>query len=96
MDQLKSLAQRVCQMPSAVALMASTATGNPQLVFARSQDVDLDVARLLRDVLPELEGKGGGTPFLAQGGGKRLDRLGHVMNLASELAAGLARRPESE
>ena len=64
-------------MPDAFSRGAHGLRGHsPQLVFARSQDVDLDVARLPRDVLPELEGKGGGTPFLAQGGGSALTGWG--------------------
>ena len=38
-------------------------------VFARSQDVGLQMGRLFTDVARPLGGKGGGRPDFAQGGG---------------------------
>lgn len=83
-DGLKSIAQRITQMPGAVVLFGSTANGSAQLVFARSADVSLDASKFLREVLPEVEGRGGGMPALAQGGGKRPDNLERALNMAAE------------
>lgn len=86
-DSLKSIAQRITQMPGAVVLFGSTANGTAQLVFARSADVSLDVSKILREVLPEVDGRGGGAPALAQGGGKRPDSLKRAIDMAAESVA---------
>ncbi|NLD72485.1 MAG: hypothetical protein GX649_07180, partial [Chloroflexi bacterium] len=41
----------------------------PQVVFARSADVALQMGTLLREVLGAHGGRGGGAPHMAQGGG---------------------------
>jgi alanyl-tRNA synthetase len=67
-DELKRLALRLIARPATIALLASS--GNrTHLLFARSENVPSDVARLLRDVAPLVGARGGGTPALAQGGG---------------------------
>ena len=50
--------------------------GRAHLIFARSKDAPTaDMSALLREALPSVEGKGGGSPHIAQGGGPRLDGL---------------------
>lgn len=41
-----------------------------QLVVARGADLPLAANELLKELLPLIHGKGGGTPQLAQGGGE--------------------------
>ncbi len=69
---LRALAQMLISHPGVVALVAG-AGAQAQLVFARSEDVNLDVAALLRRALAQLapdgSAKGGGSPRFAQGGG---------------------------
>ncbi len=89
-DGIKSIAQKVTQLPGAVALLATTSSGTAQLVFARSADVAIDVNKLLKQALTEVEGRGGGTPALAQGGGKRVDNLEHALDMAAAAAASLS------
>ena len=67
---MRYIAQQVVLQPHRVALLGVT-DPSPQLCFARSEDVDLDMARLLRDVTQHYGGKGGGRPHVAQGGGIR-------------------------
>ncbi|MDQ9823040.1 DHHA1 domain-containing protein, partial [Acinetobacter sp. 163] len=37
-------------------------------VFARSEDVDMDMGRFMREALRPMNGRGGGRPNFAQGG----------------------------
>ncbi|HEX2987032.1 MAG TPA: DHHA1 domain-containing protein, partial [Chloroflexota bacterium] len=66
-DDLKHLALRITEEPGRVALLA-TEGEKTQLVFARSEDITVDVGVLLRQVCAPFGGRGGGKPNLAQGG----------------------------
>ena len=65
---IKRMANLLTAQPKTVALLG--ATGNAlALVFARSKDVSIDLAALLKATASRLGGKGGGAPDFAQAGG---------------------------
>ena len=65
---IKRMANLLTAQPKTVALLG--ATGNAlALVFARSKDVSIDLAALLKATAARLGGKGGGSPDFAQAGG---------------------------
>ena len=64
---LKSLASAVVEGSGLVTVFTGRGTPVPVIV-ARSTDVSIDAAALLREMVSELGGRGGGTPALAQGG----------------------------
>jgi alanyl-tRNA synthetase len=83
--ELRLLAIFITKEPSRMALLGALAEGRAHLVFARSADtVQIDMAGLLREVLPLVEGRGGGSPLIAQGGGPKLDGLKEVLERARE------------
>ena len=64
---LRLLAQRVVAQPGHLAVLVGQ--GNPApIVIARSADVGLDAAVLLKEALAAFGGRGGGKADLAQGG----------------------------
>jgi len=63
---LRLLASQLARHPQIVALLAS-ADERVNLAFARSTDLDLDMAALLNQTLAPFGGRGGGQPVLAQG-----------------------------
>ncbi len=66
---VRGLAARITQEPGRVALLATTGA-KAQFVFARSADLSLDMNALLKQTLALLpDGRGGGQPQMAQGGG---------------------------
>lgn len=67
-NDVKLMAQSLAAEPSCIALLASKGQ-NSQLIFARSENVDVNMNTLLKEILPMLNGKGGGSPKAAQGGG---------------------------
>ncbi|MFZ5436773.1 MAG: alanyl-tRNA editing protein [Bacillota bacterium] len=84
-EQARMLVQRIVQHPDTVALFG-VESDRPSLIFARSDDVDLDVLRLLQMALPLIDGRGGGNPRFAQGGGKRQEGLKEALQLTVSAA----------
>ncbi len=69
-NQVKTLAGLLTEEEErVVALLGCEQTGKGTVVFARTPDVDLHMGQLLRQVLGQFGGGGGGRPELAQGGG---------------------------
>jgi alanyl-tRNA synthetase len=67
-EKLKLLAAKICSRPGAVVLLADEGD-QLRVVFARSADVAIDVASVLKASLQQFGGRGGGRPNVAQGGG---------------------------
>jgi alanyl-tRNA synthetase len=65
---LKRVASLLVMQPHTVALLGSTGAAL-SLVFARSKDLSIDLATLLKAAAAQLGGKGGGSPDFAQAGG---------------------------
>jgi alanyl-tRNA synthetase len=65
---LKRVASLLVAQPKTVALLGSTGAAL-SLVFARSKDLSIDLATLLKAAAAQLGGKGGGSPDFAQAGG---------------------------
>lgn len=88
-ESLKRLAQAVVAHPLTIALFAARDGDRASLVFARSQDADgADMNALMRTACVELEGRGGGRPEMAQGGGRHAARLEQLLqSLTRRLSA---------
>jgi alanyl-tRNA synthetase len=78
-ESLKKLAHALIAKPGIVALLASREHDTARLVFARSSDAEGDMSALMREACAMLDGRGGGKPELAQGGGKNVARLEETM-----------------
>ena len=66
---LRELAARLIETPGVIALLGAQTGDQAMYVFARSQNVAIDMGALLRESAKPLGGKGGGKPDFAQGGG---------------------------
>lgn len=69
MQELQRLAQRMAEREPSVVVLLVSSGAKMQLVFGRGAAVGLDMNNVLKSVLPLIDGKGGGSPSLAQGGG---------------------------
>ncbi len=81
-ESLKHLAQALIAHPQTIALLASRDNDTARLVFARSPDAQGDMNALMKQACEMLEGRGGGKPDLAQGGGKNVEKLGDAIERA--------------
>ena len=84
-ESLKKLAHALIANPRIVALLASRDKDTARLVFARSADASGDMNALMREACAILDGRGGGRPDLAQGGGKNIDKIANALTHALTL-----------
>jgi len=82
-EDLRRLASAVAAHAGAVALLGSREESGARPVFARHADAPGDMNALLREACRALEGRGGGRPDLAQGGGPRTDLLADIIEKAA-------------
>lgn len=86
-ESLKKLAHALIAKPQTIALLASRDQDTARLVFARSADATGDMSLLMHEACTMLDGRGGGRPDMAQGGGKNLEKLDvaltHALTLLS-------------
>ena len=84
-ESLKKLAHALIAKSGTVALLGSRDKDTARLVFARSADASGDMSLLMREACAMLDGRGGGKPDLAQGGGKNVDKLPDALTHALTL-----------
>jgi alanyl-tRNA synthetase len=88
-ESLKKLAHALIAHPQTIALLASRDKDMARLVFARSTDAPGDMNALMRAACVTLDGRGGGKPELAQGGGKNVAKLSDALGQARESLSAL-------
>ncbi len=81
---LRRMAGLLTGRPKTVALLGATGAATA-LMFARSKDLPIDLAKLLKETAVQLGSKGGGSPDFAQAGGPAVseDRLRTALAEAS-------------
>lgn len=82
-EYLQLLASAVARVGNTVALLAGRESG--ALVLAQGQGAGKDMSALLRKVLDQLGGKGGGTPDFARGALSDPGRAPQAVDLAARL-----------
>lgn len=82
-ESLKQLAQALITHTNVVALLGSSDKDAARLVFARSADAPGDMNALMREACATIDGRGGGTSAMAQGGGRNVEKLAEAIERAS-------------
>ncbi len=93
-ESLKHLAQALIARPKTIALLGSRDQQAARLVFARSADASGDMHALMKEACALLDGRGGGKPDMAQGGGKKVEKLTEAIEHASSLLGSRTSRPQ--
>ncbi len=88
MQELQQLAQSIVGLSSEAVVLLAVENDKLQLVFARGESVSAAMNQLLKETLPLIDGKGGGNPAIAQGGGTSVmpaeDVLAHALKLLGD------------
>lgn len=89
-ESLKRLAVALIVHPNTIALLGARDKETARLVFAKAADAPGDMNALMHDACELLNGRGGGKSDMAQGGGKRIEKLAEAIEHASSsLVAGI-------
>jgi alanyl-tRNA synthetase len=81
---VKSVAHALVANRQTIALLAARDNDTARLIFARSADASGDMNALMREACALLDGRGGGRPDMAQGGGKNLEKLDEALSRAAQ------------
>lgn len=84
-ESLKRLALALIARPNVIALLGARDGETARLVFARSPDADGDMNAAMRKACEVIDGRGGGKPEMAQGGGKKVAALDEALRVAEQL-----------
>lgn len=81
--QLNLLASKLAASPKVIVLFALKSQDKAQLLFMCSKDLNvINMGSLLKDAITLIDGKGGGSEFSAQGGGKNNNNLESCLEYA--------------
>lgn len=78
---IQTLASLLVEKPNTLALLA-TVNDKAQVVFSRSKALEFNMNQLFKEVISFIDGKGGGNPQTAQGGGSLVANLEGLMETA--------------
>ena len=83
MKNLNKLATSICEENNRIVLFGTKDKEKCNLLFACSKNIkNLNMGLLLKDSITLVDGKGGGSPLLAQGGGKNILNLQSAIDYA--------------
>ncbi|MFO8065420.1 MAG: alanyl-tRNA editing protein [Spirochaetota bacterium] len=77
-ELFREVAEALCERPGVAACLTNEAEGRLQWIFLSSEGVTLDFAMVKTELLPIIEGKGGGKPPIRQGVGNRPEGAGEL------------------
>lgn len=87
---VSSLTSKIVENPNTVSLIAVKSPDKVNMIFACTKGIkDIKVNDILKDAISLIDGKGGGSPFLAQGAGKNNANLDGAMDYAFNKVKGL-------
>jgi len=86
---IKLLAQRLTRQSSSLVALLGAGAESPSIVFAQSVGQPFDMGALMKEALAKLDGRGGGSKDMAQGG------TAHMGGVEAELKQIAARLGEN-
>ncbi|MGO5135516.1 alanyl-tRNA editing protein [Clostridium butyricum] len=80
---INNLTSKLVETPNTITLMAIKSEDKVNLIFACTKGIkEIKVNEVLKDAISLIDGKGGGSPFMAQGAGKNNANLDGALNYA--------------
>ncbi len=85
-DEIRQLAATLVNSENSIALLGNSTDDKTQIILSRSKQLNtVNMKNVFNEVIPLLDGKGGGNQFSAQGGGKSSENLDKTMLYAFKL-----------
>ena len=82
MKYISKVASKITENDNFIALLAVVNDDKANLVYASSKNLGVKINDVLKDSIKLIDGNGGGTPFMAQGGGKNNGNVENTLNYA--------------
>jgi alanyl-tRNA synthetase len=82
-DEIRRLANKIINLEECV-LLFGIKRERANLLLARSETLNYDMNRLMKEACKFINGKGGGVPNFAQGGGANMGGIDKALNFALE------------
>ncbi|CEP90049.1 alanyl-tRNA synthetase [[Clostridium] sordellii] len=80
---ISKMASKLVELDNVLALIALKNDDKSNFVFASSKNIsNLNMSELIKDAITLVDGRGGGSQFLAQGGGKDNGNIESLLNYA--------------
>ncbi len=87
---IRQMAGKLCETDNTVVLFGLKEPNASRLVYSRSKNLDsISMKALFAPAIEKLEGRGGGSPASAQGGGKHPDKLASVIDESMDALLGV-------
>jgi alanyl-tRNA synthetase len=87
--ELKILAKKILDtFPKIVILFGTKAEGKAAMLFSRSEELSFNMGQLMETACAVVNGRGGGRPQHAQGGGPEVENLGNALQCAKDTLVG--------
>lgn len=80
---IRAIASSLSEHPNTICLLG-TKTDKAQVIFSCSKEVPVNMNQLFKEVIPLIDGKGGGNSTSAQGGGNDINNLGSLLQAAKQ------------
>ena len=88
--EVRQMAMKLCENDNTVVLFGLKEEDSTKLVYSRSKNLDaLSMKDLFAEAIGKLDGRGGGSPASAQGGGKHPEKLGLVIDESMDKLLGV-------
>jgi alanyl-tRNA synthetase len=83
--EIKLLAKKIVEKsPDTIILFGIKTEGNARLFFQCAEERDFDMGRLMETTCALINGRGGGRPHQAQGGGPAIESLEDALQAAAD------------
>lgn len=83
LGEVKKLSSSLVNNHSCIVIFGINTNNQARLLFSRSKDLNkINMNEILNYCIPLIDGKGGGSPFSAQGGGKSVYNLESAIDVA--------------
>ncbi len=73
--EIKNMATQIISISKAIVIFGVIEKDKCQIVLGRSDDIDINMRDIFKHTIDIIDGRGGGSPQLVQGGGTKIDKL---------------------
>ncbi|QZY56519.1 alanyl-tRNA editing protein [Crassaminicella profunda] len=82
--ELRTLAAKIVSQPNTIVLLGSR-NEKAQMLLSCSNEINIDMNKIFKEVCPIINGRGGGNAHTAQGGGDNISKIEEALKTAQRI-----------